>query len=374
MTSTSPKVVIASSALEKLDLPLSHDYSVIRGWIAQDPAIYLDVSVVVAAGDAPLATELRYILPTFRLVVCATRGYDAIDVDQLEAAGIAFSHTENVNEQDVADHALGAMIMHRRALLEGDRVVRGGRWEQVAELRNRSFSGNGGRHHFSPQRRRRPCVEGKRAGRPLGACRPETVARIVLERTAAPLRRHRDAAIGFHFQDEGKPIVFDLARYLERIKLPVASVADGQTLDRLQFAHRQHIPFENIDVKLGRPVSIDGAAVFEKLVTRARGGYCFEQNQLFLDALTALGFSARTLLARVWLGAKDMPPQTHSLILVTIDDELWIADAGFGGSYVPPIRLIDKLGVRVARSVLPLSDMPMCLARLLQHGFLLRAE
>ena len=134
------KVVIASPALDKLVQPLSRDYAVIRGWLAQDPAIYLDAGVVVAAGDAPLDTQLLAMMPALRLVVCATRGYDAIDVDSLAAAGIAFSPVEDVNEQDVADHALGMMIMHRRALLEGDRLVRDGRWERAAELRNLSFS------------------------------------------------------------------------------------------------------------------------------------------------------------------------------------------------------------------------------------------
>jgi N-hydroxyarylamine O-acetyltransferase len=139
--------------------------------------------------------------------------------------------------------------------------------------------------------------------------------------------------------------VFNLARYLQRINLSDVSVADSETLSRLQFAHRLSIPFENIDVKLGKPVEIDSGAVYEKLVGRARGGYCFEQNQLFLDALTSLGFTARTLLARVWLGSDSTPPKTHSLILVTIEDEQWIADAGFGGSFVPPMRLV--AGTRV---------------------------
>ena len=135
--------------------------------------------------------------------------------------------------------------------------------------------------------------------------------------------------------------MFDLARYLQRIHLSDVSVADANTLSRLQFAHRLSIPFENIDVKLERPIGIDSRAVFEKLVERARGGYCFEQNQLFLDALTSIGFTARTLLARVWLGSQATPPKTHSLILVTFGDEQWIADAGFGGSFVPPMRLVD---------------------------------
>ena len=87
--------------------------------------------------------------------------------------------------------------------------------------------------------------------------------------------------------------------------------------------------------------AIDGAAVFAKIVGRGRGGYCFEQNRLFGDALAALGFRARALLARVWLGVEDVPPLTHTLSLVTIDGRDWIADPGFGGSYAPPMPLVD---------------------------------
>lgn len=106
-------------------------------------------------------------------------------------------------------------------------------------------------------------------------------------------------------------------------------------------AHRLAIPFENLDIPLGRGIAIDSASVFGKLVERKRGGYCFEQNSLFLRALHALGFTARPLLARVWLLATAMPPLTHTLNIVTIGDREWIADAGFGGSFSPPLPLED---------------------------------
>jgi len=92
-------------------------------------------------------------------------------------------------------------------------------------------------------------------------------------------------------------------------------------------------------VRLGRGIAIDGASVFAKLVVAKRGGYCFEHNRLFMDALTALGFQVRPLLARVWLGAQETPPLTHTLSLVTIAGRDWIADAGFGGSYAPVMPL-----------------------------------
>ena len=135
---------------------------------------------------------------------------------------------------------------------------------------------------------------------------------------------------------------FDLDPYLARIGLPAAPSPTAEGLAQLQRAHRLAIPFENLDVILGRAIAIDSDSVFAKLVTARRGGYCFEQNRLFGDALDAVGFVARPLLARVWLGIKGPPPpRTHTVSLVTIDGQDWIADAGFGGSYAPPMPLVE---------------------------------
>jgi N-hydroxyarylamine O-acetyltransferase len=135
--------------------------------------------------------------------------------------------------------------------------------------------------------------------------------------------------------------MFDLDAYLARIRIKQAPAADSEGLATLQLAHRLAIPFENLDIRLGRGIAIDSASVFAKLVTAKRGGYCFEQNRLFGDALAALGFAARPLLARVWFTATEPPPLTHTLLLVTVDGQDWIADAGFGGSYCPPMPLAD---------------------------------
>ena len=135
--------------------------------------------------------------------------------------------------------------------------------------------------------------------------------------------------------------MFDLAAYLERIRLPAPPTLDAAGLVRLQHAHRLAIPFETLDIRLGRPIAIDGDSVFAKLVVARRGGFCFEHNRLFLDALAALGFMARPLLARVWLGVEETPPLTHTLSLVTLGGEAWIADPGFGASYAPPMPLVD---------------------------------
>ena len=134
--------------------------------------------------------------------------------------------------------------------------------------------------------------------------------------------------------------MFDLDAYVQRIGMPARPTLDAAGLARVQLAHRLAIPFENLDVVLGRDIAIDSAGVFAKLVTARRGGYCFEQNRLFLDALDGFGFVARPLLARVWLGASEVPPLTHTLSLVTIEGQQWIADPGFGGSYTPPMPLV----------------------------------
>ena len=133
--------------------------------------------------------------------------------------------------------------------------------------------------------------------------------------------------------------MFDLNAYLARIALETPPAADAEGLATLQRAHRLTIPFEDLDVILGRGIRIDSASVFAKLVTARRGGYCFEHNRLFLDALAALGFTARPALARVWLGASDTPPLTHVFSLVTIAGQDWVADPGFGGSYAPVMPL-----------------------------------
>lgn len=134
---------------------------------------------------------------------------------------------------------------------------------------------------------------------------------------------------------------FDLNAYFERIRLGEFPDRDVAGLAAVQRAHRLAIPFENLDIRLGRGIAVDSESVFAKLVTRRRGGYCFEQNRLFGDALAALGFTVRPLLARVWFGATETPGRTHALLLVTIDGQDWIADAGFGGSYSPVMPLIE---------------------------------
>lgn len=124
-----------------------------------------------------------------------------------------------------------------------------------------------------------------------------------------------------------------LSRYWRRIGYARAPDVSIETLNDLTYAHSTHIPFENIDVLLGRPVDLSLSALFDKLVTRRRGGYCFEQNGLLLAVLDTLGFNARPLRASVRLGQADrsLPTaHTHMCLAVVVADQTWVTDVGVG--------------------------------------------
>lgn len=136
-------------------------------------------------------------------------------------------------------------------------------------------------------------------------------------------------------------MTFDLKCYLQRVNLAETPQCDLAGLAALQRAQLFAIPFENFDIHLGRGISLDPDAIFQKLVTRRRGGYCFEVNELFFTAAAALGFDARRALARVRF-RPDPSGFTHQVTLVTLAGETWVADTGFGGETPRcPIRLAD---------------------------------
>jgi N-hydroxyarylamine O-acetyltransferase len=123
----------------------------------------------------------------------------------------------------------------------------------------------------------------------------------------------------------------DLDTYLARIDYAGELRPDAATLARLHLAHATRIPFENLDVLLGRPIRLDLASLHAKLVGRARGGYCFEHNLLFASVLRTLGFAVTTLAARVHYRTTLTLPRTHMLLQVHADGADWLTDVGFGG-------------------------------------------
>jgi N-hydroxyarylamine O-acetyltransferase len=122
----------------------------------------------------------------------------------------------------------------------------------------------------------------------------------------------------------------DLTTYAARVDYAGEFAPTLAVLSDLHLAHATHIPFENIDVLLGRPVPLDIESLWAKLVLARRGGYCFEQNTLFAAVLEAIGFRVRRLAARVRLGASSIRSRTHMLLLVEAAGEQWLCDVGFG--------------------------------------------
>ena len=112
-----------------------------------------------------------------------------------------------------------------------------------------------------------------------------------------------------------------------------------ETLRDLHRAQALNIPFENIDIFLGRPIQLDPTSIVTKIVEKGRGGYCYELNGLFFTALQHLGFTVTSLAARVFWGETFMQ-KSHQLTLVEIEGTLWLAEAGFGSNnLIEPIPL-----------------------------------
>jgi N-hydroxyarylamine O-acetyltransferase len=137
---------------------------------------------------------------------------------------------------------------------------------------------------------------------------------------------------------------FDLGAYFERIRYDGPTAARLETLCEIHRLHPQAIAFENLNPLLRWPVPLDARSLQQKLVTQRRGGYCYEHNLLLKHALERIGFKVAGLAARVlWNHPEDaIRPRTHMLLQVDIEDELWIADVGFGGlTLTAPLRLVE---------------------------------
>lgn len=132
----------------------------------------------------------------------------------------------------------------------------------------------------------------------------------------------------------------DVDAYLSRIGFSGEIKNDGETLGRLMRAHMQSVPFENLEVYYDkREPQLSTEALFDKIVSNRRGGYCFELNGLFSRLLSSLGFSVSLFAARVVKGGFLSPP-SHEVLCVEAEGKRFFCDVGFGGP-VPssPIEL-----------------------------------
>ena len=123
----------------------------------------------------------------------------------------------------------------------------------------------------------------------------------------------------------------DLDAYMERIQMQREEVCNEDYLDRLVFAHQCAIPFENLDVRKGKSIELGIEHLFDKIVRKRRGGYCFEMNALFCQFLVDCGFKAYGCRSRIVRGKDFVPPVLHRGTLVELEDGLYYCDVGYGG-------------------------------------------
>lgn len=116
--------------------------------------------------------------------------------------------------------------------------------------------------------------------------------------------------------------------------------ADLDTLTALHRAWRHAVPYENLDIQLGRPISLDSDALFDKLVRRGRGGYCYEQNAGLAMLLRLAGFQVTIVEAAVLRAVHgEAMWGNHNALLIDLGGRRWLADAGIGDGFIQPLPL-----------------------------------
>src|SRR5246127_1155601 len=135
----------------------------------------------------------------------------------------------------------------------------------------------------------------------------------------------------------------DTAAYLARIGYTESTVPSSDSLRALHAAHLYAVPFENLDISLGRKITCEEERFLHKIVALRRGGFCYELNGAFAALLRELGFRVTLLSARVAREGGSASPDFDHLALRVDLDEPWLADVGFGDSFLEPLRLIPEI-------------------------------
>ena len=133
--------------------------------------------------------------------------------------------------------------------------------------------------------------------------------------------------------------MLNVSAYLDRIGYAAPCSPTAENLRAIQRAHLLSVPFENLDIGLHREIKCDTDAAIRKIVEQRRGGFCYEMNGAFAVLLRALGFRVTMLSARVARENGDEGPEFDHLTLRVDLDEPWLADVGFGESFMEPMRL-----------------------------------
>jgi N-hydroxyarylamine O-acetyltransferase len=158
------------------------------------------------------------------------------------------------------------------------------------------------------------------------------------------------------------------AAYLRRIAVTGPVAADAATLAELHRAHQLTVPFENLSIHLPEPISLTEADLLTKIITRRRGGFCYELNGAFALLLEAMGFAVSRVAARVHGEDGLSPPFDHLALIVStkVSTEVgtgvstkegtWLADVGFGSHATFPLLLDDRADQTDPGGVFQLKD------------------
>lgn len=134
----------------------------------------------------------------------------------------------------------------------------------------------------------------------------------------------------------------NLEQYLNRINFRGVIKADLETLIELHQLHVLSIPFEDLDIHLNNPITLDLETLFEKIVSKNRGGFCYELNNLFYNLLVEIGFDCKIISSRIYDEENNLGPEfDHMSIIVKLKDQ-WLIDVGYGDLFIEPIRVKDN--------------------------------
>jgi N-hydroxyarylamine O-acetyltransferase len=135
-----------------------------------------------------------------------------------------------------------------------------------------------------------------------------------------------------------------VSEYSQRIGIIRPASADAEVLRLMHRAHQMAVPFENLSIHLGEPISLVEDDLIGKIVTRRRGGFCYELNGAFAFLLEALGFEVTRVAARVYGGGGLGPPFDHLALVVGPADGSgpWLVDVGFGSHSTYPLLLDER--------------------------------
>ena len=129
----------------------------------------------------------------------------------------------------------------------------------------------------------------------------------------------------------------DVEAYLRRIDYDGPCQPSSASLRALHRKHLFTVPFENLDIPLKNTIRLDLGQLYDKIIVRRRGGFCYELNGLFCEFLTAMGFQVQMLSARVRRDDGGFGPEFDQMLLKVQLEEPWLVDVGFGDSFVDPI-------------------------------------